>query len=103
MGMNQLPPVNQPAGPVDSTMGGVARPAIKASKEEKRFTQSLETLQAGRSQLEKQGFDMGRLTETAEVMSGLAPDLPFERGPAVPDARGGDQASDPAGEGIQQN
>jgi len=47
-GMNQLPPVSQP----------MASSTMKPSPQEKRFTQSVDE---GRQQMERQGFDMGSL------------------------------------------
>merc|ERR1712039_1123181 len=60
-GMNQLPPVNQPAG--GASLGGMNR--TRPSAEEKRFRQSIENLAAGRDKLEQQGFDMGALSGAA--------------------------------------
>jgi len=60
-GMNQLPPVNQPAGGV--SLVGPGQPG--STVQEKRFSQSLGEVQAGRRQLEQQGFDVSRMGEQA--------------------------------------
>jgi len=77
-GMNQLPPVAQ-------------------TVQEKRFTQSLDQVHAGRKAMERQGFDMGSLTQQA------ASHLPLQTaGIAEPDSDGAvEQGSFPAAEGIQ--
>jgi len=63
--MNQLPPVTQPPA-------GQSAARIKPSVQEKRFEQSLESLQAGRRQMERQGFDMGNLTSAAQAVAGFS-------------------------------
>jgi WD40 repeat protein len=59
-GSNSLPPVAQAGGtpPADATRA-------KATAQEKRFTQSLDQVQAGRRQMERQGFDVGSLSQAA--------------------------------------
>merc|ERR1711871_1866242 len=56
--MNQLPPVHPSAQPVSASL---AQP----SSQERCFERSLESLQAGRQQMERQGFNMRRLNDTA--------------------------------------
>jgi len=59
-GQNQLPPVNQQGG--GATQSDTR---VKSTPQEKRFTQSLDQVQAGRRQMERQGFDVGNLTAHA--------------------------------------
>lgn len=103
-GRNQLPPVTQPS---NATMPMSSPAGSKPTAQEKRFSQSLESVQAGRQQMERQGFDMGSLSNAAQAMAGGrrgGSDLPLERPPPAPgavEAEGGEHESFAAAEDIQ--
>mmetsp|Transcript_43018 Transcript_43018/g.98888 ORF Transcript_43018/g.98888 Transcript_43018/m.98888 type:complete len:1538 (-) Transcript_43018:66-4679(-) len=72
-GSNSLPPMSQSASGAIATAAAPIRTTIKASSaQEKRFEQSLETLEAGRRHMEKQGFDMSRLHSAAQATAAAA-------------------------------
>jgi len=97
-GRNQLPPVTQPPGGAAMSMASSTHP--KPTAQEKRFTQSLESVQAGRQQMERQGFDMGSLTSAAKATFGA--DLLLDHPPAAGAAEAdGELASFAAAEEIQ--
>lgn len=84
----QLPPVQGP-----STITSATR--LKPSVEERRFAHTLDTVEAGRRNMEKQGFDLGRLTSQAQAMSAYYDGADFD-GPSpvaadVPAAPGIDE------------
>jgi len=66
-GANQLPPVAQ------ASVGGMPPPdsatRMKPTSQEKQFTQTLDQVQAGRRQMEKQGFDMSSLNSQAAAIA----------------------------------
>jgi len=76
-GRNQLPPVNQPGPELGLGEGGtMPGPRAKATLQEKRFSQSLESVQAGKRQMERQGFDIGSLMPAqadAQLAAGASP------------------------------
>jgi len=87
--LNQLPPVAAATNGVGAETGATGRVGATAgrtsvaSAQEKRFARTLDTVNAGRRQIERQGFDITRLSEAAQAMSGLTPR------PPSPDAGGG--------------
>jgi len=80
-GKNQLPPVNSGSAATGAGSGG------RPTNQEKRFTQSLVSMDQGRQHMERQGFDVGSLTSQAQAIASSA--LPLTRIPSVP-------AADPA-------
>eukprot|EP00927_Polykrikos_kofoidii_P056138 TRINITY_DN50308_c0_g1_i1.p1 TRINITY_DN50308_c0_g1~~TRINITY_DN50308_c0_g1_i1.p1 ORF type:complete len:1528 (+),score=272.94 TRINITY_DN50308_c0_g1_i1:63-4646(+) len=73
---NQLPPVPV-GGATSSNTSALRSTAARAqnshasSVEEVRFTQTMDSLQAGRRQMERQGFDLAKLTSQAQLASGF--------------------------------
>merc|ERR1719491_395022 len=63
-GANMLPPAPGASPPVHPS-GGADNARTKPTTQEKRFTQSLDQVHAGRSQMERQGFDVGSLSRQA--------------------------------------
>jgi len=70
-GANLLPPV--PGGASAPAGGGAEMARLKPTTQEKRFTQSLDQVHAGRNQMERQGFDVGSLSRQA-----MAANLPLQ-------------------------
>jgi len=75
---NQLPPVSERSS-TRSAVSIVAPARQKPSLEEKRFAQTLDSVDAGRRQMERQGFDMNRLTSQAQAMTGFYDRSEFEQ------------------------
>jgi len=67
-GQSSLPPVN-PSGTMPAAAAAETR--MKPTNQEKTFGKSMDEVQAGRRQMERQGFDMSSLSSQAEAMAHL--------------------------------
>merc|ERR1712224_1021166 len=59
--MNQLPPLSQPGAPTGDGAAPKKRSGNGSNTQEKRFSQTLDSVQASRSAMERQGFAVGEL------------------------------------------
>jgi hypothetical protein len=98
-GANLLPPVAQTS---PASGGATADARMKPTTQEKRFTQSLDQVQAGRRQMERQGFDVGSLSQQA-----ISSNLPLQAAgltdAALAAVTEDTNVSFPAAEGIQES
>lgn len=103
--LNQLPPVAHPptlsahersSSPTGGKQG-------RQSSQEMRFSQSLDSANAGRRNMERQGFNLGKLRDAAEAATEghWMRDLPLEGASLLAAGQQSDEGSFPPDSGIQ--